>query len=217
MGVTNLEKKQEETHTKDAALFAIDLVNEASKILIDEDDPSKGCVNVRVGFHCGSVVSNVIGSLNPRYGLFGDTVNTSNKMESNSKANRILCSEAAFKLLAEQAPEISVRKRGRISVKGKGEMVVYWVGDHEIHATNDQGKSLTPVVTEGENRRVDFVEHDEEVVDEQPSRRELKNKALPEMAPAHKSKTALRGAPSIKKKPARKSVKEAIHMKRSKY
>ena len=102
-------------------------------------------------------------------------------------------------------------------ISGKGEMMVYWIGDNEIHATNDQGKALTPVVIEGENRHVDFVEHDEEVVDEQLSRRVLKNKAPRKMAPAHKSKTALRGASFTKRNPARKSVKEAIHMKRSKY
>lgn len=49
MGVTNLTKDQEYTHVKVAALFAIDLVAEASKILIDETDPVKGYVNVRVG------------------------------------------------------------------------------------------------------------------------------------------------------------------------
>uniref|UniRef100_A0A7S3LHW5 guanylate cyclase n=1 Tax=Amphora coffeiformis TaxID=265554 RepID=A0A7S3LHW5_9STRA len=132
MGVTNLDKAQMDTHAKNAANFAIDLVNEASKIVIDEEDPSKGYINIRVGFHSGPVVSNVIGSLNPRYGLFGDTVNTSSRMESNSKANRILCSEASYKLLEEQAPEISVKKRGRIAVKGKGDMNVYWVGDNLI-------------------------------------------------------------------------------------
>ena len=128
MGVTNLDKAQIDTHAKNAANFAIDLVNEASKIVIDEEDPAKGYINIRVGFHSGPVVSNVIGSLNPRYGLFGDTVNTSSRMESNSKANRILCSDASYKLLVEQAPEISVKKRSRIAVKGKGDMVVYWVG-----------------------------------------------------------------------------------------
>lgn len=143
MGVTNLEKNMEDTHVKQAALFAIDMVIEASNILIDEDAPNKGFINIRAGFHSGPVVSNVIGSLNPRYGLFGDTVNTSSRMESNSKANRVLCSEIAYKLLAEQAPEITVKKRGRIAVKGKGDMIVYWVGDEEIF----HGKNDSPVVS----------------------------------------------------------------------
>lgn len=157
MGVTNLEKTQMDTHAKNAALFAIDLVNEASKILIDEEDPLKGYINIRVGFHSGAVVSNVIGSLNPRYGLFGDTVNTSSRMESNSKANRILCSEAAYKLLAEQAPEISAKKRGKIAIKGKGDMVVYWVGDQEIQSTNDEGGPNIRVMGE-DTKRVDFAD-----------------------------------------------------------
>lgn len=49
-------------------------------------------------------------------------------MESNSSSNRILCSEKSYKLLKEQAPDIPAHRRGKISVKGKGEMLVYWVG-----------------------------------------------------------------------------------------
>ena len=49
MGVTNLEKHQEHSHAKLAALFAMDLVSEARKILIDEEVPNKGYINVRVG------------------------------------------------------------------------------------------------------------------------------------------------------------------------
>lgn len=149
MGVTNLEKHQEETHAKLAALFAMDLVEEASKILIDEDAPHKGYINVRVGFHSGPVVSNVIGSLNPRYGLFGDTVNTSSRMESNSKANCILCSETSYKLLVKQAPDVPVKKRGRIAVKGKGDMTVYWVGGNKHSmTTGPQSKTMDELAME---------------------------------------------------------------------
>ena len=55
-------------------------------------------------------------------------------MESNSTANRILCSERSYELLKEQAPQIKTKKRGKIQVKGKGDMHVYWVGDNLLKA-----------------------------------------------------------------------------------
>lgn len=54
-------------------------------------------------------------------------------MESNSGGGRILCSESSYLLLKSQAPDLPVRKRGKIPVKGKGDMTVYWVGDELIH------------------------------------------------------------------------------------
>jgi hypothetical protein len=50
-------------------------------------------------------------------------------MESNSKENRIHCSKEARKLLKEQFPELPLRSRGKINVKGKGEMHTYWVNE----------------------------------------------------------------------------------------
>ena len=50
-GCTNCVKKQHSDHTKRIAQFAIDAMKAASETLIDIDDPSKGYVQIRVGFH----------------------------------------------------------------------------------------------------------------------------------------------------------------------
>ena len=53
--MTNLVKDQAGDHASRISDFAIDAIKAANGTYIDPDSPEKGFVNIRVGFHSGSV------------------------------------------------------------------------------------------------------------------------------------------------------------------
>lgn len=50
MGVANLHKEQKRDHAVRIGKFALDAIQAANATWIDEEDPSLGCINIRVGY-----------------------------------------------------------------------------------------------------------------------------------------------------------------------
>jgi class 3 adenylate cyclase len=130
MFVCNIEGSQPH-HASIAARFGVDSILRAARIPIDEGNPTAGYVQLRFGFHSGSVVSHLIGSKNARFTLIGDTVNTAIAMETSSMPCKALCSGDSYHLLQKEwgSNEFHVEEYDVIQMKGRDDVQAYWVED----------------------------------------------------------------------------------------
>lgn len=77
-------------------------------------------LTMRVGIHSGPVTAGVLRGDKGRFQLFGDTVNTASRMESNGIKGRIHVSASTAALLPVKW---LTEREDKIVAKGKGEMI----------------------------------------------------------------------------------------------
>lgn len=76
-------------------------------------------LEMRVGIHSGPLVAGIIGTGKFSYDLWGDTVNTASRMESEGVAGSIQVSSTTYELIRNG---YVCTPRGTVAVKGKGDM-----------------------------------------------------------------------------------------------
>jgi len=109
---------------KDHAFNCIEAAKQMFRYLEERNKREEIQWKMRAGIHSGPVVAGVVGKKKYAYDLFGDTVNTANRMESNGAVGRINISDATYELVKEK---YNCVPRGEINVKGKGHLKMYFI------------------------------------------------------------------------------------------
>lgn len=118
--------QDDEAHALNAVKAAIDMQNfigEFSRSKVIQDLPG---FEIRIGIHSGSVVSGVVGTKKFVYDIWGDTVNLASQMEQQSEPGKINISGETYKLVKDH---FNCKYRGKIAVKGKGDIDMYFITD----------------------------------------------------------------------------------------
>ncbi|KAM9415415.1 atrial natriuretic peptide receptor 1-like isoform 2-T4 [Salvelinus alpinus] len=130
MVVSGLPVRNGKLHGREIARMSLALLEAVHSFRIRHRPAQQ--LRLRSGIHSGPVCAGVVGLKMPRFCLFGDTVNTASRMESNGEALKIHVSEAT-RVVLDDFNCFQLELRGDVEMKGKGRMKTYWLLGESIN------------------------------------------------------------------------------------
>lgn len=124
-GLHQNKSNHAETMVK-AALEINDFIKEKS---IQQKALQLPFFNIRIGIHTGPLVAGIVGLKKFQYDIWGDTVNTAQRLEAAGAVGQVNISKTTFNLIKNQ-PDFSFYFRGQQAVKGKGKLDMYFVSSN---------------------------------------------------------------------------------------
>jgi adenylate cyclase len=109
-----------EDHVEAVAELALDIRDLAAATTGPDGRP----LRMRIGIDTGPVVAGVIGRTKFSYDLWGDTVNTADRMQAYGVPDRIQVTENVYLRLRDK---YDLEERGVVRIKGKGRMRTYFL------------------------------------------------------------------------------------------
>jgi class 3 adenylate cyclase len=104
--------------------MACELVLEMASLTCDLEmilGPGTSELKMRAGINSGPTTAGILRGEKSRFQLFGDTINTAARMESNSKPGWVMCSQKTADLLIAAGKERWITARpDLVDAKGKG-------------------------------------------------------------------------------------------------
>ncbi|XP_052562760.1 Ca(2+)/calmodulin-responsive adenylate cyclase isoform X1 [Culex pipiens pallens] len=118
----------------------IDFVKAMRITLKNINENSYNNFMLRVGVNVGPVVAGVIGARKPQYDIWGNTVNVASRMDSTGIPGYTQVTQEVIDSL--QGSHFEFRCRGQIKVKGKGDMVTYFLCEQNENMLNGGGGAV---------------------------------------------------------------------------
>ncbi|CAB3224658.1 unnamed protein product [Arctia plantaginis] len=127
VGLIPDRKMTDEPSTRKHMATLVEFVFAMRDKLKDINDNSYNNFMLRVGINLGPVVAGVIGARKPQYDIWGNTVNVASRMDSTGLPNHTQVTEEVYQVLKDLPYQFVCR--GKVKVKGKGEMTTYFLTD----------------------------------------------------------------------------------------